>query len=1133
MIEKSSNPQKLNPDQQAAVDVQGVSVALKAGAGCGKTMVLTERYLTYLDGRNDRLGTLLRSIVALTFTEKAARELRGRVRDACRKHLEPGKTDRAYWRAILRGLEAAPISTFHGFCGELLRRFAVEAKIDPGFAILEESLAPSVRAEALDGCVRAWLAQSNDDLIALAVEFGLTPVREALSDLLANRASADVRAWSGKTPGEVVATWKRVWDEKCRRVMLETLVKQSQPCLDLLKDNACTHKVMNQRRTFLLEHLPGLSQSIDPETLLAELREHAKIQGGGTKAHWPDEDVYLSIKEGLTKLRGAIDKVVKANDIDESATREAAEHGLRLARLAVEAIAAYDKRKQTEGWLDFDDLLLKTRALLQENPGSVCEAASDAIEVLLVDEFQDTDPIQADILKLLAGTAEFQKGRLFIVGDHKQSIYRFRRADPKIFRTFSEGFPEPGQLDLRENFRSVPGVLDFVNALFDGVYRDEDLKTNLPVLEHERAIEFLWADETDPDSVEKSHVDQRRRVEARWLARHINNRLREGWTIRFKEKVKIGDKEKEVWHERLAHAGDIVYLFRALTDSAAYESALVQEGLDYYIEGGSAFFAQQEVLDLINVLSAIEDPFDPLALAGALRSPFFCVSDEGLYWLATSAHGELGRGFDAWEKIGELSSDDRTQISRAHDLLGRWRADKDRGAIAALVARVVEESGYEVAVLPEFLGTRKRANVRKFVRLARKFDNRGGFTLADFVDRLRADLRKPPREEQAATTDEETEAVRLMTIHQAKGREFPIVVIPDLDRDAPATRDWAALHPELGMLVKPPNDDEPADGSGQSLGWTVYRELERAEEQDEALRLFYVATTRAQSALILSAGISPDQTPKSPALKLLHDQFDPATGECRAPLPDGWRTPRVRVIDQLGPPATGPTGEHRTRPRLLDLAQLIINTTVEPESVQPRRPRRPRHLNLDPASGLGPTAARVDRLVRAVLADVEALNPVAMPRVVARLAHAQTPFATPDIQKEAAARLAPWVASPLALELGRSIEVRRAIPWVVVWPPDDPNPTVVDGQIDFAYRDPRGDWCLVLLADASTPEPRERLRLLLSAQAAPGLGLGPIARGWRVQLGPDAHLRGEDRFEPAAIDQAFALSIVDIDCKIN
>jgi hypothetical protein len=212
---------------------------------------------------------------------------------------------------------------------------------------------------------------------------------------------------------------------------------------------------------------------------------------------------------------------------------------------------------------------------------------------------------------------------------------------------------------------------------------------------------------------------------------------------------------------------------------------------------------------------------------------------------------------------------------------------------------------------------------------------------------------------------------------------------------------------------------------------------------------------------------------------------------------------------------------------------LITNTTVDPEPIEPGRPRRPRHLDLDPSLGLAPTAARVDRLVRAVLADVEALDPIAMPKIVARLAHAQSPFATPNIQKAAVARLAPWVTSPLALELGRSIEVRRAIPWVVAWPPDDPNPTVVEGQIDFAYRDSRGDWCLVLIADASTSEPRERLRLLLSGHAAPDLGLGPVVQAWRVPLGSDARPRGEGEFDPEAINRVFASSTIDLNPKIK
>ena len=233
--------------------------------------------------------------------------------------------------------------------------------------------------------------------------------------------------------------------------------------------------------------------------------------------------------------------------------------------------------------------------------------------------------------------------------------------------------------------------------------------------------------------------------------------------------------------------------------------------------------------------------------------------------------------FERWERISDLTELDRPRVRRASDLLSSWRSMKDRMPIAHLVDRVLDDSGYEAALLGDSLGPRRRANVRKLVRLARRFDRQGDMSLADFVARLRADLRKPPREEQAATTEEEGTSIRLMTIHQAKGLEFPIVVVPDLDRKPPMERSSVAFHPELGPLVRPSresfgdDDDAAVDegqeeagaGSRRSLGWAIYRHIEEREEAGEALRLFYVAITRARDSLILSSSRGPDQSPTS------------------------------------------------------------------------------------------------------------------------------------------------------------------------------------------------------------------------------------------------------------------------------
>ena len=553
-------------------------------------------------------------------------------------------------------------------------------------------------------------------------------------------------------------------------------------------------------------------------------------------------------------------------------------------------------------------------------------ALADSIELLLVDEFQDTDPVQSAILEHLAGTG-YLGGRMFIVGDFKQSIYRFRGAEPKIFQQIRSRFPEAGRLDLTENFRSTAGILDFVNALFQGAFDGEDVPPllpgrALPRTNDEPAVEFVWATEPKPplrDEKAKVTVGEARRTEARWLARRLRQKLDAGWLVR----------DRDTHQVRPVQPNDVALLFRALTDVGIYESALRDEGLDYYTIGGSAFYVQQEINDVINVLSAIEDPFDGVALAGALRGPFFGLSDNGLYWLATYRQG-LAEGLQQLEEIAALSSIDRERALRARRLLERWRGMKDKVPMAALIDRALDDSGYEASLLAEPLGDRKRANARKLVRMARDFDRQGGFTLAQFVAGLRSELRDPSREEQAATTDETGDCIRLMSVHRAKGLEFPVVVLPDLNRKSSAEGPCATFDPELGLLVRPSKEREGLEEASEqeSLGWRIYRARERREEEAEALRLFYVATTRARDLLVFSAGVGPAESVQSPALRRLDARFDRESGACRDAVPQGWGIPRVRVVD---PPAEGSPQRARAkdaRPSLREAAGIIVEAPL-------------------------------------------------------------------------------------------------------------------------------------------------------------------------------------------------------------
>jgi ATP-dependent helicase/nuclease subunit A len=1099
-------------EQARALGVVGSSVALSAGAGCGKTFVLAERFVRALEGPEARpLGR----IVALTFTNKAARELRERIRKECRARLADGRDPR-HWSKVLRGLEAARIGTFHSFCGDVLRRHAIEAGVDPGFAVFDETIALSLREEALDVSIRERLSARDPDLIELAVEYGLGMVRQSLDDLLGNRSAGDLRAWARRQPRELVDGWVKVWDGEVRPALLEAFREKIKPCLDLIDSTTFANETVRARLDEFLEWTARLDGPGDPTPTLEKIQATARVQGLAAKL-WPSPEVHAAFKEQFESIRDGAKKLIEALRWDEPATLKAAGHGLMLARLAEWARAEYDRAKRSRGGIDNDDLLLLTRDLLADPSKGVRDALAGSIDLVLVDEFQDTDPVQAQILETLGGEA-LLSGKLFLVGDFKQSIYRFRGARPELFQNYRERVPEAGRLVLSANFRSVPAILEFVNALFadDLGGPDEALRAaNLPFeADGPPAVEFLWGPETAKAAAGTPDANARRKEEARRLARHLKERLDEGWMIR----------DRKTGVHRRAEQGDVAFLFRSLSDSSDYEQALVGEGLDFHVVGGSGFYAQQEVLDLINVLTAVDDPLDGVSLAGALRSPFFSISDDALYWLATERKGFPHEGLDLCEgtMLDRLPEADRPRATRARRLLDAWRGIKDHAPIATLIDRILVESGYEAALIGESLGDRKRANARKLVRMARRFDEQGGFTLADFVARLRADLRGATKENQASTTDEEGEVIRLMSIHQAKGLEFPIVVLPDLNRKRPGDLKRVAFDAELGPLVNPVVDltvgeDGEQTESGDALGWTLHRHRERRADDAEALRLFYVATTRARDALVLSSATEPSKKPTSPALTLLDRRFDRSSGSLRATIPEGWNLPQIRVVSD-SPASDRSPASPRRQPRLLEVAKIIRDGAAEPEPSADSPRLRPRFVELDPAHGLASGASRLDRLIRTILANPQALEAGRLAMVAARASRLQDPVSPDRLVQQAIGLIEGWSRSTLGREIAKASEVYRAFPWVVRGPAEGES-TLFQGRGDFLYRRATGELGLVIFSHPASEDLRERLRLLLSTRAAGELAQGVVSRAWWVHLGEAKKTVEVSKLDEASIDR--------------
>jgi ATP-dependent helicase/nuclease subunit A len=907
--------------QNAAIDAKNVSVVLSAGAGCGKTSVLTDRFLSHLSPGPHHAD--LSRLVAITFTERAAREMRERIRAKCLERLQTAPADEVqHWLKIVSELDSARISTIHSFCSSLLRSNAVEAGIDPRFGLLDETLGASFLRQSVRIGLHQLLAGNDPDALELVFEYGLTRAQYLLATLVEERYRINSAEWNETTARELATRWDRHWHSVTVPQLLRE-IGESEPArttFKLLRENVPHHPVMQERREALLGQIPLLTQSPEPGDLLESLKQNARVQGGGTKKDWDSEDVYVAVKDALADFRSLIEKAIDQLDYDPEHLLRGAEMGLCALRATAKIGAIYDERKAEAGLVDFDDLLLGARNLLRDHD-DVCRRTAAGIALLMVDEFQDTDPIQNDIVRMLCGEA-LLKGRLFVVGDAKQSIYRFRRAQPRVFHELRQKVPSAGRLPLSVNFRSQPQVLQFVNAVFDGALGPEyeALEAHAGQLSPKPCVEFLFsaagAEEIDDETAHSAAA--RRRREGDWIARRLTQLLGDGVS-----RVRGRDPATGEPQLRPIRKKDIVILFRAMSDVRYYEEALRHHGLDYYVVGGRAFFAQQEIFDLVNLCQFLDDVDDQAALVGVLRSPFFSLSDDAIFALGRSPARSL-----YVPPPPNLSEEQKKQITFAAEVLSELREKKDRLPIARLLTLAIDRTGYDASLLTEFLGARKLANLRKLLDMARQFDQSGLFTLADFVDRLREAVAEETHESLAATHPESSDVIRLMSIHQSKGLEFPVVVIADMDRRGRDQAPLARFDPDLGPLVALP---EKFGERRDHLGMRIFRLGEREEDLAESRRLFYVAATRAADLLILSANLKSPGRPSNPWLKLLAERFDLLTGQPRqAPTVDGMsilvkypgRLPEI-LVHQAPPEAIILAHDASKQPPLAGFRELV------------------------------------------------------------------------------------------------------------------------------------------------------------------------------------------------------------------
>ncbi len=854
-----------NPDQRAAIEAQGV-VFVSAGAGTGKTTVLVERF-----ARAVERGVDVGSILVITYTERAAGELRGRIR---RRLSAMGRPE------LARDLDAAWISTIHSFCLRLLRAHAVAAGLDPRFRVLDESQARVLQAEAFDQALASFCSGGDPDRLRLLATYGSQGLRRMVTGVAETLRAAGRPLELPK--GEAPDLEERV--EELRRVARLVLVEaEGDPDADAARARA-------------LQALERLEPT-PPAELLLDLSDLA-VKGRG-------KERLAAFEEARAALEQTALNVLAARDRD------------LLQELLVAFDGAYQQAKDAESALDFEDLQLRARDLLRRDRG-VRERQRLRFRSVMVDEFQDTNRLQCEIIDLVAGGPGLGAvEELFFVGDEFQSIYRFRHADVEVFK---ERRARGGEvLPLTKNYRSRPELLAVVNELFRADFGESfqplEAAGRFPDPARGPVVELIVADK---ESFRGSGLHWRR-GEARAVAERVQ------------EIVEGGE----------ARPGEIVLLFAAGTDAEVFEEELRARGLPTYRAAGRGYFGQQQVVDLLAYLRLLHNRYDDEALATVLCSPLVGISNDALVLIRRAA----GRRplFCGLER--SLPRDLGEEDAR---LLRAFRQRYDRLAAAAhaltlerLVEQIVCEHDYDLAVLCRWDGRRRYANIRKLGRLARSYEELRGRDIEGFVRFLRDQDAAGSPEAEALAEEEGAEAVRLLTIHAAKGLEFKVVVVCDAGRDRPWGRGEDILCLPDGRFALKVVD--PA--TGRRRGAFGYEDLRKAEEEAweaERRRLYYVAMTRAMDRLIVSGSL--DRTRRADA---------------RTPI--GW------VLDRLGgvsleevgdEPVEIVRGEARLslrvrRPRPEDLARGEEEGAEHGggDDTAAMEPARPVQLELFPAAG--------------------------------------------------------------------------------------------------------------------------------------------------------------------------------------
>lgn len=825
--------------QDAAITTLDRNVVVVAGAGTGKTTVLVQRFIELL-ARNPAWP--LTAIVAITFTNRAADEMRSRIRQALEQRIrEAPPEDVRRWRGLLTQIEAARITTIHGLCADIIRANAATAAIDPGFDVLNETQAALLRddavtlalADAVSGGM--LIDQQREQVANVITRYNENEIRESLKKAaLLNADLADVR--------NLDALYEE-WTLHTANLLYAT------PLPALTYTPPQTDDLMASKYVAALLDLTRVRNADLPlDERIASLHNLARITlRGGSKAKWPD---VADAKEELRALREAAEPLCHLIGEPPSEQDEQAAELLRGWMLLITITRIqYERLKRAKNALDYDDLERLAANVLRE-PDVAARYVNAEFRHIMVDEFQDTNLRQWNIVKAIAPPE--QAGLLFLVGDPKQSIYSFRGADVTVFdRARTEIVAHGGVvLYLSESFRTHLPLVETLNSVFATALTCPPVAINKNVYITFDETQRLRANRlTPPDGlfagafgVAKVNGERQIITEARAVAQYI--------------RTLVNSRAELVWQNggyRPVRYGDIALLLRSFHNKVeVFERALLAERIPYITLGGRGFFGRREVRDLIVALRALHNPADELSLAAMLHGPLFAISDADLLTLRRTT-GSEGQPMPMLSALFHEADQRRTgaynPIVYAADALRRILPLAGRVPVESLLQALLGETGYlaTLAGLPD--GRQMRANVEKLIDHARD----SGLTALNLFVRYLDDMTEAEVKEGGVPLDAE-DAVRLTTIHSSKGLEYPVVWIADAsERTRRGDRDILNWSAELGTQL--PKLDQRQREDGKPLHPYVHRRnriLADEREDAESRRILYVAATRAKDAVFVS-----------------------------------------------------------------------------------------------------------------------------------------------------------------------------------------------------------------------------------------------------------------------------------------